>query len=255
MITESGLLKTIVYHKRFTPNVHAFRHNIFYVILNTNDFTKRLKTLFFSINRFNLLSVFLEDYGFEKIHTARDYIEATLEKFNINPSLISNITLVTLPKIFGYAFNPVSFWLCFNNENQLITVLAEVNNTFGERHGYMCYKADLSPIACSDMLHQKKVFHVSPFCEVVGDYQFKFHVDSDSISITIDYFKDETRIITTSIAGKRTQLNDKNVLKCFFYYPCMLFKVIFLIHYHALHLWIKKVPFFKKPPKPTTDIS
>jgi DUF1365 family protein len=255
MITQSGLLKTIVYHKRFVPNVHSFRHTVFYVILHDKDFSKPPHTKLLSLNRFNLFSVFLNDYGFNKINSVREYINSTLEKFSIDSSIISHITLVTLPKIFGYAFNPVSFWLCFDEKDQLRICLVEVNNTFGERHGYLCYQSDVSPILAHDVLHHKKVFHVSPFCQVTGDYQFKFDVDSKKIYITIDYLKNSETIITTSIHGKRIALNDKNLLKCFFSYPFMLFKVIFLIHYHAIRLWIKNVPFFKKPTKPTTDIS
>ncbi len=255
MVLISSLLKTVVYHKRFTPSKHAFCHHVFYMNLNCKDFIKPPNLRFFSLNRFNLLSIFLKDYGFETLSSPTEYIASTLTKFDLDPSLITNITLITLPKIFGYAFNPVSFWLCFDEKDQLRCVLVEVNNTFGDRHAYLCYRSDFLTITANDTLYHKKVFHVSPFCQVVGDYQFKFDIDSAKVYIAIDYFKNGEKILTTSIFGKRIALNDKNVLHCFFIYPFMLFKVMFLIHYHAFRLWIKNVPYFKKPSKPTVDIT
>ena len=163
--------------------------------------------------------------------------------------------VITMPKILGYCFNPVSFWLCFDQENNLLSVLAEVNNTFGERHAYLCFNKNFNAIKPDDILTREKVFHVSPFCKIEGEYEFRFAINKKNININIDYYKDHKILITTLIKGINTPLTDKNLLKNFFIYSISVIKVIFLIHYHAFWLWIKKVSYIKKPSKPKVDIT
>jgi DUF1365 family protein len=163
--------------------------------------------------------------------------------------MVANIHLLTIPGLLGYVFNPVSFWLCLDTQNRLIAVVAEVNNTFGGRHCYSCFKADFSPIAYDDTLEQRKVLHVSPFCKVEGHYRFKFCLQAEKIRISIDYFDNSGEIILlTTLNARKKTLNDKNLLFFLMAYPLMTMKVIGLIHYHALRLWLKKVPFFGKNP-------
>ena len=254
MVTDSGLLKTTVYHKRYRPAVHDFSHKVLYVVLNLKDL-KFLKTRLFSINHFNIFSVFWNNYGFETFQDSELYVKNTLKKFAIDPKIIDAVVLVTMPKILGYVFNPVSFWLCFNKQSELIVVLVEVNNTFGERHGYLCFSKNLNPITKDKILTKDKIFHVSPFCDVAGHYEFRFCVDSSKIDIDINYYQDDKLLIATAIKGVKSGLNDKNLSKYFLNLPAMIFKVIFLIHYHAIRLWIKNVRYFKKPEKPDTNIS
>lgn len=254
MVTDSGILRTAVYHKRHTPKVHDFSHNVIYLVLNLKKL-KFLKTRLFSIDRLNVFSVFWKNYGFESFEDPKLYVKNTLKKFNLDPAIADNILLVTMPKILGYAFNPVSFWLCFNKNKNLNAVLVEVNNTFGERHGYLCFHKNLSPITKNDLITRDKIFHVSPFCEIAGHYEFRFDVDSSKIDIDIMYFKDKEILISTAIKGKRDRLSDRNLIKYLINLPVMIFKVIFLIHYHAIRLWLKKVPYFEKPVKPDTDIT
>ena len=254
MVADSGLLNATVYHKRYHPAVHDFSHKVLYVVLNLKDL-KFINTRLFSINHFNFFSVFWENYGFETFQDPEVYVKNTLEKFAINPEIIDTMVLVTMPKILGYAFNPVSFWLCINKQSELIVVLVEVNNTFGERHGYLCFCKDLNPITKDEILTKDKIFHVSPFCDVAGYYEFRFSIDSSKIDIDINYYQDEKLLIATAIKGVKRRFNDKNLSKYFLNLPVMIFKVILLIHYHALRLWIKNVPYFKKPEKPDANIS
>ena len=185
MVTDSGLLNTTVYHKRYLPVVHSFSHKVLYVVLNLKDL-RFIKTRLFSINHFNIFSVFWKNYGFETFQDPEVYLKNTLEKFAINPKIVDDMVLVTMPKILGYMFNPVSFWLCFNKQSELIVVLVDVNNTFGERHGYLCFSKNLNPITKDEILTKNKIFHVSPFCDVAGHYEFRFSIDSSKIDIDIN---------------------------------------------------------------------
>jgi DUF1365 family protein len=160
-----------------------------------------------------------------------------------------------MPKILGYAFNPVSFWLYFNQKQELMAVVADVNNTFGENHRYICAHPSFAPIGKTDWIEKSKIFHVSPFCQVQGCYQFRFDIDVEKMNIDINYSQDDDLTISTAIRGKRKALTDSSLTKSFIMNPFMILKVMILIHYHALRLWIKKVPYFKKPNKPNIDIS
>ena len=252
---DTSLLEASVFHKRHFPREHSFVHKVFFVILNLKDFESPNKKRFFSLNKFNIFSLYFGDYGFDKKIIPRDYINQTLAEFSIDPDQITNVSLITMPRFLGFVFNPISFWMCFNHKDELVAILAEVNNTFGERHGYLCFNKDLEPITKSNIITRDKIFHVSPFCQVKGSYDFSFSVENKNINIVINYKQDEKMLISTSIQGNITKFSDKNLLKCLFSYPLFTLKVILLIHYHALRLWIKKVPFFKKPQKPEVNIS
>lgn len=157
-------------------------------------------------------------------------------------------------EFFGYVFNPVSFWICTNSSEKTLAVLAEVNNTFGERHCYLLYKDS------GETLRSQKVFHVSPFCEVCGEYQFRFlfsrngQSGQDSVA-RIELHEDRLPLINTSISGTSRPLSKATVYLAMMRYPLMSLGVIFRIHWQALKLWLKDVPFHSKPKPPEFEIS
>lgn len=252
---EHQILDAIVYHRRHTPVDYKFSHKVIFIMVQLDKINLLSKIKLFSLNKFNMFSLCWDDYGFEKIIDPKESILKILDKFNLSRLQVSKVVLFTMPKVLGYIFNPVSFWLCFDHEQQLYAVLAEVNNTFGERHGYLCYHNHKSSIVATDYIYRTKVFHVSPFCEITGHYQFKFNLAGERIEIAVDYYDGSKPIITTSIVGVIKQFNDLNLLKYFLLYPFMTLKVIILIHYHALRLWLKKVPICKNLNKDNKDIS
>ena len=154
------------------------------------------------------------------------------------------------PRILGYVFNPVSFWFCVDENENLIAVLAEVNNTFGENHNYLVFNKDHSPILDSQWFKAKKEFHVSPFLPVKGNYQFRFIFNEKNCAAWVDYSIEETKkhLLTSVIAENKT-FCDASLLKAFFAIPLMTFKVVFLIHWQALKIISKKIKYIKKPKK------
>ena len=258
MIQNSALLETKVYHKRHRPKVHEFSHEVLYLMLKLGEDELLKKRRLFSINRFNIFSLFWQDYGFEKFNDPADYVKGILDEFKIDSSKAHSIFLLTMPKTLGLGFNPVSFWLCFDSNQLLRAVLVEVNNTFGQRHSYLCFNKDLEPITKLSTIDRSKVFHVSPFCETRGYYEFLFDIEEKKIRINIDYYDDKLnndKLISTSITGKLIELKDGNLAKYLLQVPIMTIKVLTLIHYQALILWLKKIPYIKKPPKPDRDIT
>jgi DUF1365 family protein len=244
-----------IFHKRHTPEIYEFSHNMLYVLLNLNFLSSSKKNMFFSINKLNLFSVFWKDYGFKKFTDPRLYVESIFDEHDIDHSNADDIKLLTIPKALGWGFNPVSFWLCFDKNKSLKVVLAEVNNTFNERHGYLCFEKDMSPIKYTNIIRHPKVFHVSPFCKVKGQYNFRFDINEKNLKIDINYVDENKKLISTAITGNIVPLSNRNLLPHIFILPFLAFKVIFFIHFHALRLWIKKIPFVKKPKKINKNIT
>jgi DUF1365 family protein len=167
-----------------------------------------------------------------------------------------DITLITMPRILGYAFNPVSFWLCYDRQNRLRAVVSEVNNTFGDRHFYISSHDDQRPIAPTDWLQARKVFHVSPFLAIAGHYRFRFDCTNEHIAIVINHHDDEGKLLlATSMIGPRQPLTTHSLLVCFFRYPLVTLKVIGLIHYQAIKLLFKGVQYRTRPLPPTVKVS
>ena len=163
------------------------------------------------------------------------------------------VWLQTFPRVLGYVFNPVSFWLCHDRAGKLRAVLCEVNNTFGEHHNYLLAHPDERPIEPGDVLSAGKVFHVSPFCEVAGGYRFQFALDPAAIRVRIDYDDPAGKLLATSVSGRAQALTSARLAMAFVLYPWMTAAVIARIHWQALRLWVKGVRFVPKPEPPVQE--
>lgn len=244
MALSAKIFNAKVMHKRFFPKENAFNYNVYYLVLPLADI-KSLNEL--KLNRFGLISFYEKDHGKKDGSSILSWLNSILLERNIN---IANMQamLVTLPRVLGYAFNPVSFYLCFDSNNKLKAVVSEVNNTFGETHNYICAKKDNEEINPIDILEAEKVFHVSPFLKREGKYQFRFDYREDKLGIWIDYFDAEgKKELITSLIGNFSELTKSNLKKAFWKHPLVTFKTITLIHYQAFKLIFKKVKYIVKP--------
>jgi DUF1365 family protein len=153
-----------------------------------------------------------------------------------------------MPRIFGYVFNPVSFWYCFDKSAVLRAVICEVNNTFGETHSYICAHEDQREITQDDILTGQKAFHVSPFLEREGNYKFRFALKNNKMGAWIDFFDASyKKKLLTSLNGKFEALNKTNSSKAFWRYPLVTLKAIYLIHWQAVKLFFKGTEYVPKP--------
>lgn len=241
----NSILHSAVFHKRLNPSVNKFSYDVYHLCLNIDEIDN-INCKFLSIDKFNLFSIYQKNHGARDSSNIKDWIYQILKENNIKN--ITKIYLLTHPKILQLGFNPVSFWFCLDKDDNIVTVLAEVNNTFGEHHNYLVKNDDDSPIISDQWLEAKKEFHVSPFYNVKGNYKFRFLFNKKKIAVWIDYY-DGTKTLLTSLIGNRVDLNDKNLLKAFISYPFMIIKVISLIHWQALKLFVKGNKYIPKPKK------
>jgi DUF1365 family protein len=161
-----------VMHARLRPRRNSFRYRVFFLRLplsKLNDISNPL----FSVNRWNLFSFQFSDHGARDGTPPEPWIRELLLREGVHTA-DGEVVLQTFPRVLGYVFNPVSFWLCHDRDGGLRAILCEVNNTFGEHHNYLLAHPDGSLIEPDDVLEARKVFHVSPFCDIKGKYVFRF---------------------------------------------------------------------------------
>lgn len=236
-----------VMHKRIFPTVNAFRYGIYYLVLPLSKLTTDIENKYFKLNRFGLLSFYNRDHGYRNNDNPETWARDILNEHGVTKA-DGEIILITMPRVLGYVFNPVSFWYCFDTEKILRAVICEVNNTFGETHSYICTHEDQREITQDDILTGKKVFHVSPFLERAGSYKFRFSLQEDKMGSWIDFYDAESRKkLLTSLSGHFTDLSKMAVLKAFWCYPLVTLKAILLIHWQAVKLFVKKAEYVPKP--------
>jgi uncharacterized protein len=237
-----------VMHSRLRPQRNRFRYPVFFLRFRV-DRIDASRTRLLSVDRWNLFSLQRRDHGARDGSDLDAWIRRLLQAEGIR-TVDGEIWLQTFPRVLGYVFNPISFWLCCDRQRRLRAVLCEVSNTFGERHNYLLAHADERPLEPGDRLTARKVFHVSPFCEVRGSYRFQFGIAPDACAIRIEYDDGDGMLLATSVHGRAQPLTDARLLRAFVRYPWMTLAVIARIHWQALRLWRKGVPFFSKPVPP-----
>ncbi len=247
------LLMADVSHARTRPKRNAFHYGVYYLCFALDDLG-RLGNRLLSLNRWNLFGFYERDHGALGKAPLSEWIRGVLSQYDISQAG-DKIVLLTMPRLLGYAFNPVSFWFCLDAQGGLRAVLSEVRNTFGDRHCYLSFHDDRRAIARDDILCAEKIFHVSPFIEVTGHYKFRFDYREDKIGVWIDYYDENGLMLTTSLTGKRTSLTSPRLLYCFVRYPFVTFKVVALIHYQAVRLWLKGIRYLSRPTPPSQEIS
>lgn len=228
-----------VMHRRLRPVVNAFVYPVFYVQLPVRNLAAGNCGIF-GVDRSNLLSFRSRDHGAGDGSPLLPWIQALLREHGLADD--GEIMLQTFPRVCGLLFNPVSFWFCHNRAGQLIAVLAEVNNTFGGRHNYLLHQAGAA-LRDGEELRAAKLFHVSPFNEIAGGYRFRFHLDRAIPLARIDYDDADGELLLTAISGKAQAWTARALLGAFLRMPLLTAGVVFRIHWQALKLWLKGVPF------------
>lgn len=242
------IVSALISHSRLRPRRNAFRYRLRYCVVPVSTWEQRPRDIFGIFSRLNFLSLRFQDYGDGKTPSWQ-WVREIIEAQGVTGA-DGEILLMTLPRLFGFAFNPVSFWFCLDRNGKLRAVVAEVNNTFGERHCYLCRHDDGRPIAHDEELSVRKVFHVSPFMEVKGHYRFRFLFGEDRVAIRIDLWDENGLVLATSMGGTLRRATMPELAKTIFLHPLQCLKVVALIHIQAAWLWLKGVRTTRKPDAP-----
>lgn len=235
-------------HLRRGTVVHRLAHRVDYVLIDPDA---PARPALFSRNRFNLTSVQDRDHGGapgkgEGAAWARAVLAARGA-----PEVA--LTLLTQPRFLWFTFNPVSFWLA-RHQGDLVAVIAEVSNTFGQRHSYLCALPGFAPITPADEMTAQKVFHVSPFQDVAGAYRFRFDLTDARVDIRIAYGNAAEGVMTT-LTGPLTPLATRHILTAALRRPFGPLRTLALIYWHAARLRLKGAAYRRLPPAPEKEIT
>lgn len=241
---RSCLYECSVMHQRLRPFRYGFKHHIFTFCLDLDEIPELSRSLkFFKYNRAGVFSFYDSDHLGFQAENLRGRIEAYTRAHGVETSGC-RIKLVTHLRVFGYVFNPVSFYFCTDLSNRPVCAVAEVGNTFGEMKPYF-----LGPETLQDgvfCLKTTKYFYVSPFIQMDSEFEFHLRPPSDRIHLSVNGYTSGKPLLIANMTGYRRPLSDASLCWYALKFPLVTLKVIGLIHWHALRLYLKRLPFYRK---------
>jgi DUF1365 family protein len=244
---NSCLYECTVMHRRLAPKKHEFVYRIFLFLFDLDELPEiERRVPFFSVNAPNLYSLRDEDYFQFHSRGIRQNLETFLatQNLSVRPA---RIQLLTLPQLLGYTFNPVSVFSCFDENDRPLTSVIQVGNTFGELKPYL---VPCDPAGRGFHVRVPKNYYVSPFSELDLEFDFRFDAPGQRLRLAIDDYRGGERVLVSTVTGAREELTAANLARFSIRYPLITLKVIVLIHWEALRLWIKKIPFRRKEAEP-----
>lgn len=241
------------FHGRKGAVENAFRYGIDYVMLDAEGDARG--PALFGRNRAGFFSLWDRDHGGKpKAGNGAPWAREVLAAHGLTDVADGKLMLLAQPRVLGHVFNPVSFWLAQDRQGRLRAVIAEVSNTFGDRHSYLCAHHDHRPISREDTLTAQKIFHVSPFQPIEGGYAFRFDIRPDRVGIWIQFTTGNEGLYAT-LTGPRAELTTGSMLRAALRRPFGSRRVLGLIHWQAVKLWWKGARYRVRPDPPAEDVS
>tara|TARA_B100000686_G_scaffold111291_1_gene118613 strand:- start:72170 stop:72955 length:786 start_codon:yes stop_codon:yes gene_type:complete len=241
-----------IQHRRFTPFNHFFSYPIFLVYIDINKLDNiQKKSWIWNINKSALISFNRKDYHGDPQIELSDAVEETILK-RTGKKIRGPIRLLAHLRYFGYCFNPVSFYYCFNEEDtEVEMIMAEVTNTpWNERHAYILEKSSNSKKFDDNISAElEKKLHVSPFWGMDHQYEWEFTQPKENIRVSMKNYKENNKVFDAFLHLNREPFTLKALLKLVAKFPFITMLVVFRIHWQAFKLWLKKAPFFIHPDK------
>ena len=254
---EPGIYVGETTHVRMTPIRHVFRYRIASLVLDLDRLEETLGDLrLLSLERANFLSFRVRDYGPRDGSPLKAWVERQLLAAGLFRS-DTQVLLVTFPRVLGYVFNPLSIYFCYDAEGRLYAVLYDVSNTFGECHGYLlALDTKTTADGHRPVQRARKMFHVSPFLRVDGEYRFHLAPPGGRLRLAIEK-TDENGCVEFAATQRQRwlPLTDRGLLKHFLLSPPITYKTIAAIHWQALLLWMKGFPVVAHTPAPEQPVS
>lgn len=239
----SCLYECTVMHRRLHPKPHEFVYRIFLFLLDLDEIPSLTRAVpIFSAEEPNLYSLRNEDYFQFHSRGLRANLETFLQTQNVTERP-ARIRLLTLPRMLGYTFNPISIFFCFDKEGRPLTSVVQVGNTFGELKPYI---VPLDESGNDFHIRVPKNYYVSPFSPLDVAFDFRFKNPGQKLHIAIDNYQGDQKTLVSTLTGKRTELTTSNLTRLTLAFPLVTLKIIFLIHWEALRLWLKGIQFIMK---------
>ncbi len=255
---ECGLMASRIYignvmHKRLVPVGYRFVYKVFSLCVDLDTIAQEAeRSSMLKLNRIWLFSLYTKDYGAKDGTAWREWIDRQLEAHGICNT--GKVYLLCFPRVLGYTFNPLSVWYCEDREGKLTAVICEVSNTFGEKHHYLLHNRG-KPVKLPLNSQAEKLFHVSPFIDMNKIYHFRFNQPASHLSVTIKEYEEDQLVLVATQTGKSLELTEFNLAKAFLMIPLLPFKIITMIHWHALRIWLRGANFYHKPESSKEGIS
>ena len=251
-VTGPSVVRAKVSHIRRKPVGNRFAYGMDYLLLDEAILTGTRGLGLFSFGRPNLVSVQPGDHGVGGCTGVED-IRRLARDSGIDG--VERVLLLTHPRYWGYTFNPVSFWFLIGTANNLRAVLAEVHNTFGDRHGYLCTGESGADLRRDSWTVSAKHFHVSPFFDIAGEYRFRFLLDETRVAVRIVYDDGAGGGLDTAVVGTRRPFTDRELVRALARRPFGAARATALIHWQALRLWRKGVSYRRRPEPPEESVT
>jgi DUF1365 family protein len=241
-----------VIHTRLRPVLHRLRYPLPMLLLDLDELPDlSRKVAGFSQDRFNLFSFYERDHLADTGLPLRQQVEGHLERAGIAAG--GAIRILCMPRVLGFAFNPLSVFFCHRPDGALAALLYEVNNTFGQRHSYLL---PATPDADGLMRHHcAKRFYVSPFMEMDMHYHFCLAAPDQRAFVSIEAQDEAGPMLTACFSGTRQPLTSATLLRVLARYPLLALQVLGGIHWEALKLWRKGLRILPRPKPPADPVS
>lgn len=235
-----------VMHARSRPREHRFTYGVFSLLIDIDRLPEAAAASgLFSLNRFNLFSFFTRDHGARDGSDLRQHIDDLLATAgHPRPAYIK---LLCYPRILGYVFNPLSVYYCYDSAGDITALVYQVHNTFGDVHSYVAPVTSSEKTGTVIRQSRDKALHVSPFVGMAAAYDFSLNDPEATIAIRIRENDEDGPFLLATFDGDRKPFTTGFLARAFGRYPLMTLKVIGAIHYEALRLWLKGIPFFSSP--------
>lgn len=250
---RSAVYTGAVVHRRMKPRAHALRYACFWFLLDLAEIDGLASRLrLFSREAFNLFAFRNADHGAGTDEPLRTQVDRILAEAGIDLSG-GSVQILSMPRVLGYVFNPLSVYFCRRADGTLAAVLYEVSNTFGERHSYLI-PADPEP---GGAVRQEcdKLFYVSPFMDMDLRYEFRVSQPGKTVGVAIRCVQAGEPVIVAALTGHRREMSDRTLLRTFLTHPLVTAKVIAAIHWEALKLWRKGVGLRPHPAPPARPVT